>query len=191
MEVVGVAYAVETGDGGDDYDVAASGKQGAGGAETQFLYLVVDAQVLLNVGVARRDVGFGLVVVVVADEVLHGVGREEGLEFAVELGREGLVVAEYQGRTLQALYDVGHREGLARTCHAEQRDVAHALAQGRTELVDRFGLVAGWLVVGFELEFHRLLSLVVTGDGSAPGLSRQRYAEAADFHTEIFPMRQR
>ncbi len=156
MEVVGVAYAVETGNGGDDYDVAASGKQGAGGAEAQFLYLVVDAQVLLDVGVARRDVGLGLVVVVVADEVLHGVGREEGLEFAVELGREGLVVAEYQGRTLQALYDVGHREGLARTRHAEQRDVAHALAQGRTELVDRFGLVAGWLVVGFELEFHRL-----------------------------------
>jgi hypothetical protein len=39
--------------------------------------LVVDRGVLLDVGVARRDVGLGLVVVVVADEVLDGVVGEE------------------------------------------------------------------------------------------------------------------
>jgi hypothetical protein len=55
--------------------------------------LVVDDGVLLDVGVARGDVRLGLVVVVVADEVLDGVVGEELLELAVELRRERLVVA--------------------------------------------------------------------------------------------------
>ena len=107
MEVLRVADAVEAGDGGDDYHVAAAREQGGGGGEAEFLYLVVDAQVLLDVGVGHGQVGLGLVVVVVGDKILHGVVREEGLELPVELGGKGLVVAEYQGRPLQPLDDVG------------------------------------------------------------------------------------
>ena len=55
------------------------------------------------IGVGRGDVGLGLVVVVVADEVLHRVLREELLELAVELGRQGLVGGDDQGRAVQLL----------------------------------------------------------------------------------------
>jgi len=48
--------------------------------------LVVDERVLLDVGVRLRDVGLGLVVVVVGDEVLDRVLREERLELSVQLG---------------------------------------------------------------------------------------------------------
>ena len=62
---------------------------------------VVDDRVLVDVRVARRDVGLGLVVVVVADEVLDGVLGEELPHLAVELRREGLVGREDQRRAVR------------------------------------------------------------------------------------------
>ena len=94
---------------------------------------VVDAQVFLDVGVGHRQVGLGLVVVVVGNEILHGIVREEGLELPVELGRQGLVVAEYQGRPLQSLDHVGHRERLARAGDSEQ---GHGVRTGVYRLAD-------------------------------------------------------
>ena len=51
--------------------------------------------------------GGGLVVVVVGDEVLDGVLGEEGVELVVELGGEGLVVREDEGRALGLFDDLG------------------------------------------------------------------------------------
>jgi hypothetical protein len=62
-----------------------------GGVVAQAVDLLVDERVLLDVGVARRDVRLRLIVVVVADEVLDGVVGEQLLELAVQLGRERLV----------------------------------------------------------------------------------------------------
>ena len=58
-------------------------------------------RVLLDVRVRRRHVGLGLVVVVVRDEVLDGVVREELLELAVELRRQRLVVRDDQRRHVE------------------------------------------------------------------------------------------
>ena len=62
--------------------------------------LLVDDRVLLDERVGRRDVGLGLVVVVVADEVVDRVVGEQLLELAVELRREDLVVRDDQRRPL-------------------------------------------------------------------------------------------
>src|SRR3954469_10783012 len=56
--------------------------------------LLVDRGVLLDVQVLRGDVRLGLVVVVVGDEVLDGVLREELAELVAELRRERLVVRD-------------------------------------------------------------------------------------------------
>ena len=73
---LGRADAVDAGDGGDDDDVAAL-EERASGAHAELIELIVDGGFFFDVGVARRDVGFGLVVVVVADEIFDGVRREE------------------------------------------------------------------------------------------------------------------
>src|SRR5690349_23077517 len=52
---------------------------------------LVHARLLLDVGVGARDVGLGLVVIVVADEIFDRVVGEEALELAVELGGQDLV----------------------------------------------------------------------------------------------------
>jgi len=79
---------------------------------THAVDLVVDDRVLLDVGIARRDVRFGLVVVVVADEVLDGVVGKELSHLAVELSGQGLVGGDDQRRTLGGRDDIGDREGL-------------------------------------------------------------------------------
>ena len=76
--------------------------------------VVVPRAVLLDVEVGLRDVGLGLVVVVVGDEVLDRVIGEELLELVVELRGQGLVVRENKRRAIGLLDDLGHGEGLAR-----------------------------------------------------------------------------
>jgi hypothetical protein len=60
--------------------------------------LLVDRRFLLDIDVGARDVGLRLIVVVIRDEVLDRVVREEGFELAVELGRERLVRREESGQ---------------------------------------------------------------------------------------------
>ena len=113
------ADAVDARDTCDDDDVAPR-EQRSRGAVAHAVDLVVDDRVLLDVGVARRDVRFGLVVVVVADEVLDGVVRKELPHLAVELCGEGLVGGHDQRRPLGRGDDVGDGEGLPTAGNSEQ-----------------------------------------------------------------------
>ena len=118
----------------------------------QFVDLLIDVRVLLDVGVGLGDVGLGLVVVVVGDEVLHLVIGEEVLELLVKLGGQGLVVGQHQSGALNSLDDVGHGEGFAGAGDAQQGLVLMAALQPRNQRVDGLGLVAGGLEVRDKLE---------------------------------------
>ena len=109
----------------------------------ELVQLLVDVGVLLDVGVGPGQVGLWLVVVVVADEVLDRVVRQELLELRGELGGEGLVVGDDQRGTLYPLGGAGHREGLATAGHAHEGLVAHALLDAFDNSVYGLGLVAG------------------------------------------------
>ena len=69
--------------------------------EPQLVQFVVDRGFLLDVDVARRDVGFRLVVIVVTDEILDRVFGKERFELVVELRRQGLVVRQHQRRAVR------------------------------------------------------------------------------------------
>ena len=108
----------------------------------------------------RRHVGLGLVVVVVGDEVLDRVLREELPELAVQLRGQRLVGRQHERRALDLLDHVGDREGLAGAGDAEQRLVREAVADALDQLGDRLRLVARRLVVGFQykrLVFHSII----------------------------------
>ena len=124
------ADAVDAGHGGDDDDVVALEQRARGGV-AHAVDLLVDRGFFLDVGVGARHVGFGLVVVVVGDEVLDRVVGEEALELAVELRRQRLVGRQDQRRALRRGDDVRHGEGLARAGDAEQHLVALLPARRR------------------------------------------------------------
>ena len=91
-------------------DAVAPLEQRLGGRQPQLVELVVDRRFLLDVNVAGGNVGFGLVIVVIRDEVFDRVVREERLELVIELRRQSLVVRHNQRRTVQLLDDLGHGE---------------------------------------------------------------------------------
>ena len=148
---LGRTQAVNARDTGDDDDVAAL-EQGPGRRQAHPIDLVVDGGFLLDVGVGRRDVGLGLVVVVVADEVLDGVVGKEALELLVELRGERLVVDHDQGRPVHPGKRLGHREGLAGAGDPEQHLMLVAAIQRLDELADGALLVASQLEVGDQVE---------------------------------------
>src|SRR5579872_1511372 len=85
--------AIDAGDGGDDDDVAAL-EEGARGAHAELIEFVVDGGFFVDVNVGGRDVGFGLIEIVVANEIFHGVFREERFELVIKLRGERFVVSE-------------------------------------------------------------------------------------------------
>ena len=97
--------------------------------------LVVDGRVLLDVGVRRREVGLGLVVVVVGDEELDPVLGEELPQLGGELGGQRLVGLDDEGGPLDLLDHPGDGRRLARAGDALQGLVAvaplHARGQRR------------------------------------------------------------
>ena len=109
--------------------------------------------VLVDEEVPLRDVGLRLVVVVVADEVLDRVLREELSKLAAELRGERLVVRDHQRRPLDLLDDGRHREGLAGAGGAEQCLEAVAGLQAFDEFVAGLGLVGRRFVFACEDEF--------------------------------------
>ena len=141
------AEAVDAGDR-RHHDHVAPGQQGVGRGVAQPLDLLVDRGVLLDVGVGLGDVGLGLVVVVVGDEVLDRVVGEQLAQLVGELGGQRLVGLHHQQRSLHLLGHPRHGRGLAGAGGAEQHDVLHAALDPLGDLRDRRRLVAGRLVVG-------------------------------------------
>ena len=135
------ADAVDAGDRGDDDHVVALQQRARRGV-AHAVDLLVDRRFLLDIGVGARDVGLGLVIVVVGDEILDRVVGEEALELAVELRRQRLVGGEDQRRALRRLDHLGHGEGLARAGDAEQHLVALVRCDALDQLGDRLRLVA-------------------------------------------------
>ena len=122
------------------------------GRVAQPVDLVVDRRVLLDVGVAGRDVRLGLVVVVVADEVLDPVVGEELAHLLGQLRGQRLVGRQDQRGSLDVLDRPRDGGALAGARDAEQRLEPVAALQTLGQLGDGLRLVTGSLEVGDHAE---------------------------------------
>ncbi len=107
--------------------------------------LIVDGGVLLDVRVRLWDVCLGLVVVVVADEVLDPVLREELAELVGELGGQRLVGGQHERRLLHLLDQPGDGRRLAGAGDAEQRLESASTFYSVGQLRNGLRLIAGRL----------------------------------------------
>ena len=153
----------------DDDDVAAR-HQRAGGRVPEPVDLVVDRRVLLDVGVGGREVRLGLVVVVVRDEVLDPVLREQLPELARELRRQALVGREHDRGPVDLRDHRRGGEGLPGTRDAEQGLEPVAPLDSPRQCLDGCRLVAGGRQVGDELERGHVPMLTARYDKSSGSL---------------------
>ena len=115
-----VAQRVDTGNAGHNDHIALF-RQCSSSRMPQTVNFIIDGAVLFNIGVRGRDIRFRLIVIVVGDKILHRIIREETAHLGTDLGCQGLVGLQNQGRTVTPGNDVGHGEGLAGTGHAQKR----------------------------------------------------------------------
>ena len=154
-EVVRLAEAVDTADGRHHVPPL---QQGAGGTEAQAVDLLVGGGVLFDIGVRLGHVCLRLVVVVVGDEILHGVVGEELAELLAQLRRQRLVMRQHGA--VHTLDDLRHGVGLAGAGDALEHLGAKPVFQALRQLFDGLGLVAGGLVGGDNFEIrHGVLLL--------------------------------
>ena len=118
--------------------------------------MVVDRRILLDEGIGRRYIGFRLVVIVVGDEILHRIVREECLELPIELGCQRLVWRKHQRGPLHVGDHVGDAEGLAGPRYTQQRLVRQAGLDAFDHLPNGFRLVSGWLEARDQFELRHI-----------------------------------
>ena len=140
LEAFRITQPVDAGHAGDDYHVVTGDEIGRR-LQAQAIDIFVDRGVLLDIRVGRGQVGLGLVVVIVGNEVPDGVMREVGAEFPVELSRERLVVADDERRKTELGNNVRDRERLARSRDTEERLKTPVAFQPLHELIDRLRLI--------------------------------------------------
>ena len=114
--------------------------------------LIIDRAVLLDIGIARRNIGLRLVVIIVGDKIFHGIVREKLLKLTVKLTGQGLVVGDDQGWLVDFGNDLAHGIGLTRSSRPHENlgllstlDIVH---QGFNSL----GLVTRWFILGDQLK---------------------------------------
>src|SRR5256885_6536545 len=150
---VGRTDAVNAADGGNDDDVAAF-EERACGAHAEFVEFVVDGGFFFDVDVGGGDIGFRLIEIVVADEILDGIFREKVFELVIELRGEGFVVRENERGAVGAGDDAGHGKRFAGTGDAKKDLMLVTGVETAGKKIDGGRLIAARLVAALEFEVH-------------------------------------
>ena len=139
---------------GSDHDSVSPGQQGTGGRVPEPVDDLVDGTVFFNVGVGLGQICLRLIVVVIGDEIFHGVIREEALKLVKQLSCQGLVVRDDQGRTLDLFDDICQGKGLAGPGYSEKNLVLPPGKDPLLQLLDGSRLVTAGGIFGGEIEGH-------------------------------------
>ena len=137
-----------------DNNAVAPLKERPRGGEPELVQLVIDGGFFFYINVAGRDVGLGLIVVIIRNEILNCIVRKELLKFMIELRSQSFVVRQDQRRAIELLNHLSHSVGLARTSYSEQHLVLLAGINAMGELVYGACLVAFRLVVAGNTKIH-------------------------------------
>ena len=145
------AQTIDTGHAGHDDDITAFLER-ARRRVAQLVDLVIDRGIFFDVRIGLRDIGLGLVVIVIAHEVFDRIGGKQLFEFGIELGCQRLIGGDHQGWSVDPSDDVGHRKGFAGAGDPEQYLMFAFLLKTLHELSNGVWLVPLRLVSRSKLE---------------------------------------
>ena len=81
----------------------------------QFIDFIINRCILLDVRIARRDIRFWLIKIVVRYKVFYRIIREETFKLAAKLSSQCFIMGDNQGRFLNRLDDLCHGKGFSCT----------------------------------------------------------------------------
>ncbi len=125
-----------------DHDRIGALQQGLGCREAHLFDVLVDRCILLYIGIRGRHIGFGLVIVVIGNEILDRVVRECFAEFAIQLRRQRLVRRQHDGRALDLADHMRNGERLAGSGNPQQYLRQQPGVDAVDQLADRLRLIA-------------------------------------------------
>ena len=161
-----------------DDNIAARQEHG-GRLMPELLDLLVDRSVFLDIRIGLRNIGFGLVVVVVRDKIDDAVVGKKLLELACELSCERLVGGHNQRRLANRLDGLCHGVGLAGARHAKKHLVAISPVDALGKRCNGLRLIARRLIGRNNFKLYR-----VTVDTKAPqsaANARDRFRHRSSF----------
>ena len=122
--------------------------------------LLVNLALFFDVSIRARYIGFRLIVVIIADEILDGVIGKKALELPIKLGGQRFVRRKDDRGASRLLNHFCHGECFAGACCAKQHLIAVAVQHTSRQFFDGRGLVARGFKLGVELERNAALQLV-------------------------------
>ena len=154
IEVLGITNTIQTRHRGNHQHIPSARKQGGSSRQSQLFNLLVDRQIFFDIGIANRQIGLRLVVVVIRNKILYGIFRKERFELAVQLGGECFIVTQHQGWPVYLIHYVGNTESFTRSCNTKQSLKQDTRVQSINKLTDCLGLIACWTKFGSKFERH-------------------------------------
>ena len=121
--------------------------------------LIIDRGILLDIGIGRGNIGFRLIIIVIADEVPHIILGKESLELAGQLGCQRLVMGNDECRLLHLLDHLRNRIGLAGSRCAQQHLRFLSVPDACRQVSDCLRLIAHRLKRRHNLEWYFLIEL--------------------------------
>ena len=144
-------HTVNTGNRCDDNRVSTS-QQRRRRRVTQPVNLIIDRRILFDERVARRDIRLRLVIVVIGDEVLHPIIREELSHLLSQLCGKTLIGRQNQRRPLHLFDRPRNRCRFTRTSDAKQGLESMTGLYALCERRNRVWLVSRWRKLRNDLE---------------------------------------
>ena len=151
-EVLRVALAGNAGYAGNNNNILSLHQRRRGGM-AQLINFIIDRGILFDIGIRTGYIRLRLIIVIIADEILHRIFGEKLLQLVIKLCRKGFIVRNDQGRLLDFLNDICHGKGFARTCNPQQGLEFQALLKALRNFFNRLRLITGRFIFRYHLKF--------------------------------------
>ena len=147
-----VTQAINTRNAGNNNNILSLHQRRRGGM-AQLINFIIDRGILFDIGIRTWYIRFGLIIIIIADEILHRIFGEELLQLVIKLCRKGFIMRNDQSRLLDFLNDICHREGFARACYPQQSLEFQALLEALRNFFNRLRLITGRFIFRYHFEF--------------------------------------
>jgi hypothetical protein len=117
------------------------------------VYVLIDLSVFLYVGIGRRNIRFGYVVVVVAHEIMDGVLGKKLFELSVKLGGKGFIMGYNQGRASYISNYVSDCKCFSASGNSKEHLILDTMEHPICKLIYSFRLIAFRREVTIEFKY--------------------------------------